>query len=236
MKNVVITGGTRGIGAAISEELCLSGFNVAAVYKSNHTAANELIKKLRGKRLKVYKADVSDYKAVQKLVAEIRTDFDTTDVLINNAGIAVYKSYENINYQDWLQTIQANLTSTFIVTQAFLPVMLAARKGKIINISSVAAFAGGIVGPHYTASKAGQIGLTHYYAKALASYNIMVNAIAPALIETEMVKETTGANVDLIPLKRLGKTKEVADAVKFLIDSDFVTGQTIHVNGGLLFS
>jgi len=101
-------------------------------------------------------------------------------------------------------------------------------------MSSIAAFNGGMVGPHYAASKAGQIGLTHYYARTLASLNITVNSIAPALIETDMIKGPIDFNV--IPLKRLGKTDDIWSAVKFLIDNDFVTGQTIHVNGGLYFS
>ena len=236
MKNVLITGGTRGIGAALSEVLSNEGFQVAAVYKSDQEAANKLIKRTTGGHLKVYQADVSDYSSVQKLAADFMNDFGMINILINNAGIADFKTYDTIQYQDWLNIIQANLTSTFIVTQAFLENMIEGKSGRIINMSSIAAFTGGMVGPHYAASKAGQIGLTHYYAKALAPHKITVNAIAPALIITDMIKNPKSINPNFIPMNRLGNVEDVVSAVKFLIESDFVTGQTIHVDGGLLFS
>ncbi|MDF1613288.1 SDR family NAD(P)-dependent oxidoreductase, partial [Stygiobacter electus] len=234
MKNIVVTGGTKGIGATIVKNLCSEGYNVFSIYKSNENAANEQKKELKGFSLHTYKADISNYDEVEKMVKDIKSKYRNVDILINNAGIAQYKTYEDITYKDWLETIQINLTSTFIVTQAFLPLLIASEKAKIINMSSIAAFNGGMVGPHYAASKAGQIGLTHYYAKALAALNIMVNSIAPALIETDMTKGKI--NAEKIPLMRSGKTDDIWTAVKFLIDNDFITGQTLHINGGLFFS
>ena len=161
MKNIIVTGGTKGIGASIVKNLCSEGYNVFSIYNSNDKAANEQKKELEEFSLHTYKADISNYDEVEKMVKDIKSKYRNVDILINNAGISQYKTHEDITYEDWLETIQINLTSTFIVTQAFLPLLIASEKAKIINMSSIAAFNGGMVGPHYAASKAGQIGLTH---------------------------------------------------------------------------
>ena len=234
MKNIVVTGGTKGIGEAIVRDLCKEGHRVFSIYRSDEAAAEKQKSELADYNLKVVKADVSDYETVNQLASDIESDCKMVDVLINNAAIAKFKSYKDITYQDWLDTIQVNLTSTFIVTQAFLPLLMAAEKAKIINISSVAAFNGGVVGPDYTASKAGQLGLTRYYAREPADKNITVNTIAPALVKTDMLKKDLDPN--MMPVKRFGESEEISQAVLFLMNNDYTTGQTIHVNGGLYFT
>lgn len=228
---VLITGGTKGIGGAISKKLCEKGYTVCAVYNTDDTAAAKIWDELQSYHFQTFKADVANPADVQKLKAFT----GDTDIIINNAGIADPKPFDQVTLEDWQRLINANLTSTFLVTQAFLPNLIHHRKGCIINISSIAAFTGGLVGAHYAASKAGQIGFTHYLASHLAQHNVRANAIAPALIETDMTKDL---KIDLgkIPLNRLGHADEVVSAVLFLIENEFVTGQTIHVNGGMYFT
>ena len=141
-----------------------------------------------------------------------------------------------IRESDWDEILDQNLKSCFLVTQAVLPAMRRARWGRIINISSVAAQTGGVVGPHYAASKAGMHGLTHFYASRLAKEGITVNAVAPALIRTEMVAANPNAKPDLIPVGRFGEPAEVADAAVMLVRNGYITGQTINVNGGWYLS
>ena len=154
------------------------------------------------------------------------------DILINNAGIARVQPIAAVTAQDWDDLIAANLTSCFLMTQAVLPGMRARRWGRIVNLSSVAAQVGGVVGPHYAASKAGVIGLMHFYAAHLASEGITVNAIAPALIETEMVTSNPNATPQRIPVGRFGTVSEVADVAVTIVSNGYVTGQTVNVNGG----
>jgi 3-oxoacyl-[acyl-carrier protein] reductase len=155
---------------------------------------------------------------------------------VNNAGIARPQPIEEITERDWDDVIAANLKSCFLVTQAVLPQMRARKWGRIINLSSVAAQVGGVVGPHYAASKAGMHGLTHFYAQRLAKEGITVNAIAPALIETEMVAANPNARPDRIPVGRFGLPGEVADIAVMLAHNAYITGQTINVNGGWYMS
>ena len=154
------------------------------------------------------------------------------DILVNNAGITRPQPLEEITEQDWHDLIAVNLTSAFLVTQRVVPGMRTRRWGRIINLSSVAAQLGGVVGPHYAASKAGLIGLTHSYAALLAKDGITANAIAPALIGTEMVTSNPRARADLIPVGRFGTVDEVAAAAVLLATNGYITGQTISVNGG----
>ncbi len=143
---------------------------------------------------------------------------------------------EQITESDWDDLIDTNLKSCFLVTQAFLPAMRARKWGRIINLSSVAAQVGGVVGPHYAASKAGMLGLTHYYASYLAAEGITVNAIAPALIETDMVRANLKASPARIPVGRFGAVDEVSDVAVLLATNGYITGQTINVNGGWVMS
>ncbi len=173
-------------------------------------------------------ADVSRTVEIERLAREA----GPVDILINNAGIARPQPVEEITEADWDQVVDTNLKSCFLLTQAVLPAMRARHWGRIVNLSSVAAQVGGIVGPHYAASKAGMHGLTHFYANRLAKEGITVNAIAPALIETEMVTANRNATPDRIPVGRFGVTGEVASVAVMLARNPYITGQTISVNGG----
>ena len=170
------------------------------------------------------------------MLSKIEAELGSIGILVNNAGMARPQKIEDIRESDWDELIDVNLKSVFLVTQAVLPKMRIARWGRVINISSVAAQVGGVVGPHYAASKAGMIGLTHSYAHLLAKEGITVNAIAPALIETEMVTANLKAKPDLIPVGRFGSVDEIADMVTLIAGNGYVTGQTINVNGGWYMS
>lgn len=170
------------------------------------------------------------------MVAHVESELGPISILVNNAGIARPQKIEEITEGDWDEVIDVNLKSAFLVTQAVLPGMRAARWGRIIFVSSVAAQVGGVVGPNYAASKAGMIGLTHSYANLLAKEGITVNAVAPALIETEMVLSNPKARPDLIPVGRFGTSEEVADVAVMLATNGYITGQTINVNGGWYMS
>jgi 3-oxoacyl-[acyl-carrier protein] reductase len=158
------------------------------------------------------------------------------DILVNNAGATRPQSLDAITKSDWDEMIAVNLTSAFLLTQAVLPAMRRQRWGRIINLASVAAQLGGVVGPHYAASKAGLFGLTHAYAALLSKEGITVNAIAPALIATEMVTSNPRATADLIPVGRFGAVDEVSDVALLLAGNGYITGQTINVNGGWYMS
>jgi 3-oxoacyl-[acyl-carrier protein] reductase len=158
------------------------------------------------------------------------------DILLNNAAISRPQAIEEISERDLDEVIAANLKSCFLVTQSVLPGMRARRWGRILNVSSVAAQAGGVVGPHYAASKAGMLGMTHYYAQRLAKERITVNAIAPALVETEMVTSNPNAKRDHIPVWRFGAPEEVAVVAVMLARNGYMTGQTVSVNGGWFMS
>jgi 3-oxoacyl-[acyl-carrier protein] reductase len=151
---------------------------------------------------------------------------------VNNAGIARPQPIPEVTERDWGDLIDTNLKSCFLVTQAVLPGMRTRKWGRIINLSSVAAQTGGVVGPHYAASKAGMLGLTHYYARYLAAEGITVNAIAPALIETDMTASNLSARVNTIPVGRMGSVDEISDVAVLLATNGYITGQTINVNGG----
>ena len=154
-------------------------------------------------------------------------------ILINNAGIARTQGLDEVTEADWDEVVDVNLKSAFFVSQAVLPAMRAARWGRIINISSTAAHVGGVVGPHYAASKAGLIGLTHFFASRLGRDGITVNAIAPALVRTEMLIQDLKVSAEHIPVGRFGAPTEVASIMLSLVQNPYVTGQTISVNGGV---
>ena len=170
------------------------------------------------------------------MVETVQQRLGEIDILVNNAGIGRPQPLSEITEQDWDEVVGVNLKSMFLATQAVLPGMRSRRWGRIINLSSVAAQLGGVVGPHYAASKAGALGLTHSYATLLAKEGITANAIAPALIATEMVTKNPNARPDLIPLGRLGTVEEVAGVAVMLASNGYITGQTINVNGGWYMS
>jgi 3-oxoacyl-[acyl-carrier protein] reductase len=237
-KVALVTGSSRGIGRAIALALAGDGADVVINYRSHAEDAQSAETEVKriGRRSASIQADVSNQQEVLHLIEESASRVGPIDILVNNAGIARRQPFEEITEHDWDDMLAANLKSCFLVTQAVLPGMRARRFGRIINISSGAAQAGGVVGPHYTASKAGILGLTRFYASRLAAEGIRVNAIAPAFVETEMVTSNPDFRPAAIPVGRFGTPEEIASVAVMLARNDYMNGQTIHVNGGLYFS
>jgi len=241
-KVAIITGAGRGIGRAIALALARDGADVV-VNDVDLQSAEATADKVRamGRRALPIKADVSVEEEVIKMVKTALKAFGKIDILVNNAAIFSSISLEDITEEKWDKTMKINLKSVFLCSQAVMKFMKRQRSGKIVNIASLAGKVGGIVaGADYAASKAGVICLTKSLAKQLASYSINVNAVAPAWIETDMMKdwprETKEAVLRQIPLGRFGKPEEVAEAVVFLVSdgAGFITGATIDINGGIL--
>ena len=237
-KVALITGASRGIGRATALALAAAGANVAINYRSRENEAGDVVSQIvRSGRIAVaVKADVSVSAEVNRMVGTVTKELGSPSILVNNAGIGVARSVDDITEQDWDDTIAANLTSAFFAVQAVLPGMRARKWGRIISLSSVAAQVGGVVGPHYAASKAGILGLTHYYAASLAREGITVNAIAPGPVKTEMAVGLPQLRPDLVPVGRFGTVEEIADVVLMLVRNGYITGQTIHINGGRYLS
>jgi 3-oxoacyl-[acyl-carrier protein] reductase len=234
----LVTGGSRGIGRAAAQTLANAGGHVAVNYRTHAAEAEGVCAEIRaigGKAISI-QADVSVAKEVAGMVRHVGEALGPVTVLVNNAGVSHLQPFDQITERDWDEVLAVNLKSVFLVTQAVLPGMRAARWGRIINRSSVAAQTGGVIGPHYAASKAGIHGLTHSYASLLAKEGITVNAIAPALIETDMMRDNPRARPELIPVGRFGIVDEVADVVLMLAANSYITGQTINVNGGWYMS
>ncbi len=234
----LVTGGSRGIGRAAAAALARAGADVALIYRSRDAEAEETAALIRGhgRSALTIRADVSSQREVDEAVRAVEEQLGSPSLLVNNAGIIRPQPIDEITEEDWDEVIAVNLKSAFLVSQRVLPAMRAAGWGRIINISSVAAQLGGVIGPHYAASKAGMHGLTHSYAALLAKEGITVNTIAPALIATEMVSENPRARADLLPVGRFGEVDEVASVVLMLATNSFITGQTINVNGGWYMS
>ncbi len=218
--------------------LAEGGAHVAVGYRDRKQDADEVRSSVeaRGRRCVAVAADVSVAADVGRMVETVERSLGTVAILVNNAGIARPRPVEDLTEADWDETVDVNLKSAFLITQAVLPRMRSGRWGRIVNISSTAAQVGGIIGPHYAASKAGLIGLTHAYASRLAEEGITVNVIAPALIETEMIAGNPDARPERIPVGRFGTVDEVAGVVVMLARNGYITGQTINVNGGLYMS
>jgi 3-oxoacyl-[acyl-carrier protein] reductase len=237
-KTALVTGGSRGIGRAAALSLAAAGCDIAINYlKSEQEAASicHAIEML-GRRARAIRADVSRVDEVGRMVNTIQSDLGGVDILINNAGINPIRPLLELNLDDWNRTIETNLTSSFLVSQAVVPGMRQRRWGRLIFISSVAAQTGGVIGPHYAASKAGMLGLMHSYASLLAKEGVTSNAIAPALIETDMIRHNKTIKPDLLPVGRFGTVEEVADAIVLLARNGYTTGQTINLNGGWYMS
>lgn len=234
-KVALVTGSSRGIGRAIALALAQAGADVAVNYIHRQSDAEQVRAQIEGygRRCVTVRADVSQAAEVSRMAKFIEERLGPVAILVNNAGIARPKRLEEISEADWDQVLDTNLKSVFLVTQAVLPGMRARRWGRIINISSVAVQLGGIMGPHYTASKAGILGLTRAYASLLAKEGITVNAIAPALIATEMIAGHPQAQPERIPVGRFGTPEEVAEVAVMLARNGYITGQVIHVNGGV---
>jgi len=234
----LVTGGSRGIGAAVSIALAKAGADVAVNYRERVDAANAVCGEITGMGRKAIavQADVSIAADVRRMVAEVKANLGGIDILVNNAAIAHPRKLQEITEAEWDQVLAVNLKSVFLVTQAVIGGMRQRKWGRIINLSSVAAQTGGAVGAHYAASKAGIIGLTHSCASSLIRDGITANAIAPALIETDMVTSNPNANPSLIPMGHFGSVDDVASVAVMLAMNDYMTGQTISVNGGWYMS
>lgn len=232
----LVTGSSRGIGQGTALALARNGADIAVNYISQKEGARSTVERILalGRRAMAVQADVSISSEVGRMVQDIREELGEIDILVNNAAIARQRSIEEVTETDWDETIAINLKSAFLVTQAVLPNMRKRGWGRIINISSGAAHTGGIMGPHYSASKAGIEGLTRAYADRLVKEGITVNAIAPSIIRTDMMQ---GMNemTNRIPLGRMGNVDEIAEAVLFIAGNAYITGQTICLNGGLFF-
>jgi 3-oxoacyl-[acyl-carrier protein] reductase len=232
----LVTGASRGIGAAVARTLAEAGAAVAVNYRERAADADAVVAGIKGKggRAMAVAADVSQAASVTALVEQVTSGLGPVDILVNNAGVAIVRSVDDLTEDDFDRTMTVNLKSAFLCTQAVLPAMRARRWGRIVNISSGAARGAGAIGVHYNASKAGMEGLTRGYAARLVKDGITVNAVAPSLIETDMM----GGRTDLarnIPLGRMGQAEEVAQAVAMVLGNDYMTGQTIMLNGGMNF-
>jgi 3-oxoacyl-[acyl-carrier protein] reductase len=237
-RTALVTGASRGIGKAIAIALAEAGADVAVNYrrrKDEAVATVAAIKQL-GRRSAALAADVSDARDVAAMVSSVEQALGPIDILINNAGIAVRHSLEDITEADFDHTIAVNLRSAFLCTQAVWRSMQARGWGRIVNISSGAARGAGVFGVHYNASKAGMEGLTRGYAARLLNHGITVNAVAPSLIDTEMMASQRETIAATLPLKRLGTCEEVAAVVVMVVTNAYMTGQTVHVNGGRHFN
>jgi 3-oxoacyl-[acyl-carrier protein] reductase len=236
----LVTGGSRGIGKAIALALAAAGAAVAVNYRERVEEAEAVAAGIRqgGGRAAIFGADVSLRIAVQSMAHDIESELGPIDILVNNAGMAAARGLEDITEEDFDHALAVNLKSAFLCTQAVLPGMRARRWGRIVNLSSIGARMGaGSVSIAYAAAKAGIEGLTRGYALRLASEGVSVNAVAPGLIDTEMGKPLIEAGVVArIPAGRPGTGEEIAQAVLLLVGNAYMTGQTIAVNGGTLFS
>ena len=231
----LVTGASRGLGRAIAIALAENDVDVVVNCREREDEAQVCVNEIqdRGRRAAIVRADVSRVDEVYRLVREAEAKLGPVTILINNAGAARVQSIEEVTEADWDELIDVNLKSAFFVSQAALPAMRAVQWGRIINISSTAAHVGGVVGAHYAASKAGLIGLTHFFATRLAREGITVNAIAPALVRTDMLIRDLKASAERIPIGRFGAPAEVATMVISLVQNAYITGQTISVNGGI---
>lgn len=241
-KCALITGATRGIGKQIAITLAKQGYNIALNYRKENEELENTKKEIEkiGVQILAVKGDVANFEDCENFVKQVIERFGQIDVLVNNAGITKDMLLMRMKKEDFEQVIDTNLVGTFNVIKNVVPYMMKARSGRIINISSVVGISGNAGQTNYSASKAGIIGFTKSLAKEIASRNILVNAVAPGFIETNMtdvlkddVKQEIAKN---IPLKRMGTTQDVANVVKFLAsdDSSYITGQVINVDGGML--
>ena len=233
----LVTGASRGIGRAVALALAEAGADLAVNYRERAQDADAVVATVRatGRRAVAVGADVSDSGAVAALIRSVEASLGPVDVLVNNAGIAIIRGVDELTEAEFDMTLAVNLKSAFLCTQAVLPGMRARRWGRIVNISSGAARGAGGIGVHYNASKAGMEGLTRGYAARLVKDGITVNAVAPSLIDTDMMNARREQYTARIPLGRMGTAEEVAQAVLMVVGNEYMTGQTVQLNGGTHF-
>lgn len=234
----LVTGGSRGIGRAIALALAEAGAAVAVNYRERAREAGDVVDAVRSKggRAMAIGADVSRSAEVSSMVGAIERELGSVAILVNNAGLALIRGVDDLTEDDFDRTIAVNLKSAFLCTQAVVPGMRIRKWGRIVNISSGAARGAGGVGVHYNASKAGMEGLTRGYAARLVKDGITVNAVAPSLIETDMVRSGVASSPTRIPLGRFGTPGECAQAVLMVVGNAYMTGQTVPLSGGLSFN
>lgn len=241
-KVAFITGATRGIGRQIAITLAKEGFDIAINYRKENEDLIETKKMVEDQKVKCFtvQGDVSSFEDSERMVKDIIKEFNHIDILVNNAGITKDMLLMRMKKEDFESVIGVNLVGTFNITKNVIPYMMKNRSGRIINVSSVVGISGNAGQTNYSASKAGIIGFTKSLAKEVGSRNILVNAVAPGFIETQMtdvLKEEVKEEISkTIPLKRMGTVEDVANVVKFLAskDSSYITGQVINIDGGML--
>lgn len=237
-KTAIVTGGSRGIGAAIVDMLVKEGYNVVVNYNKSEEKAKSIKEEFtsKGYYVEIFKADVSKREEVKKIVEFTIEKFKNIDILINNAGISQTKLFTDITDEDWQKMIATNLNSAFYMCQEVIPNMIHNKKGCIINISSIWGITGASCEVHYSVAKAGVDGLSKALAKELGPSGIRVNSIAPGIIDTDMNKhlneKETEEILEEIPICKIGKGKDIAKCVKWLIEDEYTTGQVISINGG----
>jgi 3-oxoacyl-[acyl-carrier protein] reductase len=237
-KTALVTGGSRGIGRAISVALANAGAQVAVNYHQQKDAADAVVKEINaaGGHAIAIGADVSDAASVTTMFESVTRQLGDVAVLVNNAGIAHQRTIDTVQLADFDEAIRVNLRSAYLVTAAAIPAMRRANWGRIIFLSSVAANIGGTIGPHYAASKAGMLGLMHGYASLLVKEGITSNAISPGLIESDMTRVLVNVTPERVPVGRYGTPDEVASIALMLATNGYMTGQNIHPNGGMYFA
>ena len=234
-KVAIVTGGSRGIGEAICEELINSGYKVILNYRNSYEKAIKVKEKL-GENLFLVKADVGNLDEVKVMADFCINQFGRIDVLVNNAGISQIKTFADITEDDWDEMIRVNLKGIYNTTKSIIDLMINQKCGKIINISSIWGEVGASCEVHYSTAKAGVIGFTKALAKELALSNIQVNCITPGIIDTEMNAGFDKEDLKKeVPCEKLGTSKDIAKAVLFLAseDANYITGQILGVNGGM---
>ncbi len=239
-KVAVVTGGSKGIGAAISKELAKNGVKVVVNYNSNKESAEEIVKQIEaeGGAAVAIGADVSYSEQAKRLIEETKEAFGQLDILVNNAGITRDRTFKKLGEEDWRKVIDVNLNSVYNTTSAALTYLLESEGGRVINISSIIGQAGGFGQTNYAAAKAGLLGFTKSLALELARTGVTVNSICPGFIETEMVmampENVREQVISKIPARRLGHSEEIARGVLYLCqDGAYITGQELSINGGL---
>ena len=237
-KTAIVTGGSRGIGAATAQKLASLGANIAVIYAGNEAAANAVCEECRahGVKAEAFQCDVADFAQTKETVALIKEAFGTVDILINCAGITRDKLLAMMREDDFDAVIATNLKGTWNMIRQCCGIFIRNKGGSIVNVSSVVGLTGNAGQSNYSASKAGIIGLTKSTAKELAAKNIRCNAVAPGFIATDMTKDLGGEDspwLKMIPLARAGEAEEVAEAIVFLADAAYITGEVLRVDGGM---